>query len=906
MLFHSIRFLYIVIIAMSSLSAAIMSSTPGPSTSTSDTISLESKLRMEVEFYFVRTNFQLADIFTKPLPRERFEFLLPRLDKMADENVPAQAPTRTDDQILPFLGYTEVFHFVSRMAVNNLYQPWRAILSMINQCLTGKTSRHVRPRYPVLQMLWGIITSINVDYAELLWEEFVQAIQTFLSDNENLGSPTKKGRKDKPHVIPYYRFTNIIISYLGRIHNIHQRSASPFHLAEEDFKLDNLKFVPKGEIDEVFGMPIPDELVSNNIRNAPYYNAYQEMVAKHDWKVAAEKEGNKKTVSAKQPKSKPVVEKASKPAPAPKSKASKERDSKASIDKLPKPKPAKEKSTKTTLPQPTGKGKVVKVRKAKSYESDEDDMELAIRMSLESFQAQSQAHTGGVAIREPVAKATRPLPVVKGKGKAITPTTEEASTGPSAQPLDDSSANIVRDSLSPPDAETGARSDKTSSGGDTEVLQITEQLGEYVGKQENIKERTVELDQGQAGPYPGRTLESLPPPEQEVINKDQDGPDPGESHGALAGPDLEPTHDDFMADMYPKVHESLKFSADEHVFVEDPISSIETLSSMKNLEDAFAIGDQFINDKSTIDEPKNLMWKRKWVYTLELRDLPHKIDEAIQEKVKEAVQIALQTPLRDCFRDLSEKDMKEMLHQRMFESGSYKSVPEHIALYEALDASMKRGQRDEFLAKKDKSRKRRRDDQDPPPPPSDSDLSKRRRHDTDVFGSSLPQAPQPEWFKPIPDDDRPATPELAWVIPTSHILDAANNWANALAFTYQAPAENSLLAKTGDMRTFMHWGTEQALSISKMKVARYLDFGLELLVPEHMWINEKQLNLTKPGWDAKGFEFKHDYTIIESPREVVFLVSNNERKIMQFNELYKFSDGTLTNIMEALDYRVEE
>ncbi|GJS91256.1 hypothetical protein Tco_0773892 [Tanacetum coccineum] len=45
------------------------------------------------------------------------------------------------------------------MAVNHLYQPWRAILSMINQCLTCKTSGHDRLRYPVLQLLWGIITS---------------------------------------------------------------------------------------------------------------------------------------------------------------------------------------------------------------------------------------------------------------------------------------------------------------------------------------------------------------------------------------------------------------------------------------------------------------------------------------------------------------------------------------------------------------------------------------------------------------------------------------------------------------------------------------------------------------------------------------------------------------------------
>ncbi|GJW42331.1 hypothetical protein Tco_0071130 [Tanacetum coccineum] len=69
---------------------------------------------------------------------------------------------------------------------------------------------------------------------------------------------------------------------------------------------------------------------------------------------------------------------------------------------------------------------------------------------------------------------------------------------------------------------------------------------------------------------------------------------------------------------------------------------------------------------------------------------------------------------------------------------------------------------------------------------------------------------------------------------------------------------------------------------------------------------QKQLNLTKPGWDAKGYEYKHDYTIIQSPRAVVFPVSNNERKITRFNKIYKFSDGTLTNILEALDYRVKE
>ncbi|GJW10799.1 hypothetical protein Tco_1576626 [Tanacetum coccineum] len=67
-----------------------------------------------------------------------------------------------------------------------------------------------------------------------------------------------------------------------------------------------------------------------------------------------------------------------------------------------------------------------------------------------------------------------------------------------------------------------------------------------------------------------------------------------------------------------------------------------------------------------------------------------------------------------------------------------------------------------------------------------------------------------------------------------------------------------------------------------------------------------QLNLTKPRWDATGFEFKHDYTVIDSPRAVTFRDRYGVQMIMRFNEIHKFSDGTLQQIDEALDYRVKE
>nr|GEU29853.1 integrase, catalytic region, zinc finger, CCHC-type, peptidase aspartic, catalytic [Tanacetum cinerariifolium] len=96
--------------------------------------------------------------------------------------------------------------------------------------------------------------------------------------------------------------------------------------------------------------------------------------------------------------------------------------------------------------------------------------------------------------------------------------------------------------------------------------------------------------------------------------------------------------------------------------------------------------------------------------------------------------MALQAPLRDRFKELPETDIKEILHQRMLETGTYKSLPKHVAIYEALKASMECANREELLTKMDKSRKRRRNGQDLPLSPPDLDLSKRRRQDTNASG----------------------------------------------------------------------------------------------------------------------------------------------------------------------------
>nr|GEX06839.1 hypothetical protein [Tanacetum cinerariifolium] len=110
----------------------------------------------------------------------------------------------------------------------------------------------------------------------------------------------------------------------------------------------------------------------------------------------------------------------------------------------------------------------------------------------------------------------------------------------------------------------------------------------------------------------GKIPESRPPPKHILMEEDKAGSNPGQSHVVLAGPNPEPMHEDFVATVYPKVHESLKHTTEEHVLknttedhvhIENPLSSPKTLSSMKSLDDAFTFGGQFLNDKPTVEEP---------------------------------------------------------------------------------------------------------------------------------------------------------------------------------------------------------------------------------------------------------------------------------------------------------------
>ncbi|GJT51111.1 hypothetical protein Tco_0977268 [Tanacetum coccineum] len=292
---------------------------------------------------------------------------------------------------------------------------------------------------------------------------------------------------------------------------------------------------------------------------------------------------------------------------------------------------------------------------------------------------------------------------------------------------------------------------------------------------------------------------------------------------------------------------------------------------MKNLDDAFTYGDQFLYDKPTEEEPgkANVETKVESMVTAPIHqasstdpplftlviDLtpPKPVSPPIQEPIFTAItattttthlpppppqqqsNIVLELATRvfalekicanfEKKHKLQEKT-NQALSSRVFTLENHdlyskidnyvNETPEHAALYDALEASMDRENREEFIETTAKSRKRRRDDQDPPPPPlKDSDQSKNKRHDSDpvddvlipddvhisdsedTSATHLPKIKtRPDWLKPVLEEERPETPEPDWVNTpsSSKTLSSMKNLDDAFTygdqFLYDKPTE---------------------------------------------------------------------------------------------------------------------
>ncbi|GJZ55490.1 retrovirus-related pol polyprotein from transposon TNT 1-94 [Tanacetum coccineum] len=547
-----------------------------------------------VELYFVTMDYQLADIFTKALPRERFGFPTHDWDEVYFRLQPAfqieesMSPKRRlfltmGDSVLPGMGYFISMQPRSNVRFSALFldPEEKALTIVINLCLMGKTSGFERPRALVLQILWGIVNQAHIDYAERMWEEFTQSIHTFIEDKKNLVHHIQGKKKDTLIVIPRY-----------------------------------LKFSAKGTKREVFGMPIPNDLIAGDIRGEQYYNAYLEKVAKHQRYLAGEEVSDPDSHA-------PKLAKATKP------KASKQSKPLAPIaaTKKPKPAPAKPQENKRKLvtetseaPSPAKRSKAGKVLKKRTKKS--------------SLQLVDEFVDEGVPENEPkigdeeadLQKAVEESLKLQRKKSPTDQYIFQRHTSTQTKPTghDESSSLYAEIRLT-----------------NSEIDSDEEVPGIVAGVQ----------DEGQAGPNPGEHDEG------------QAGPNPGDA--------------EVPRNLISHV-ENLKLPTEGEVRLEEPASSAGTLSSLQNLDKELSFADQFLVEKSQEDEPEKTNMNKKHIGELKqhMADMVE-ANQALEERLdKQGVKYLYKLDVSLSYiRDLPEAEWREILHHPQRETLIHPKTP---------------------------------------------------------------------------------------------------------------------------------------------------------------------------------------------------------------------------------------
>nr|GFA78124.1 hypothetical protein [Tanacetum cinerariifolium] len=164
-------------------------------------------------------------------------------------------------EFLRFLGHSTQIKTLTDVNVNKLYQPWRSFATVINKCLTGKSSGIDSLRISQAQILWGLYNNNNVDYAYLIWEDFMYQVE--------------HTNQKKSNEMYYPRLTEVIIDYfMTRKPSIPRRNRVNWHYIRDDVLFSMNKVVSRHQTTQQYGVILPIELTNDDIRNSKAYKEY--------------------------------------------------------------------------------------------------------------------------------------------------------------------------------------------------------------------------------------------------------------------------------------------------------------------------------------------------------------------------------------------------------------------------------------------------------------------------------------------------------------------------------------------------------------------------------------------------------------------------------------------------------
>ncbi|GKB59198.1 hypothetical protein Tco_0915384 [Tanacetum coccineum] len=188
------------------------------------------------QFWFTVTKIQKTNFYEFKLANKKCQFDVEVFRKALDICPRVQGKEfilpPSEKELLTFLiglGYKGELTHLPQMFIDHMHQPWRTLASIINKCLSGKTTSNDRLRQSRVAIIWGMFHKKYVDFAELIWEDFSYQI-----DNRQLKKSIRK-------IMPYPRFT---------------------------------KFVRIGEDIQEYGRTIPEAMLTDAIKQSKTYKAF--------------------------------------------------------------------------------------------------------------------------------------------------------------------------------------------------------------------------------------------------------------------------------------------------------------------------------------------------------------------------------------------------------------------------------------------------------------------------------------------------------------------------------------------------------------------------------------------------------------------------------------------------------
>nr|GEW73945.1 hypothetical protein [Tanacetum cinerariifolium] len=428
-------------------------------------------------------------------------------------------------------------------------------------------------------------------------------------------------------------------------------------------------------------------------------------------------------------------------------------------------------------------------------------------------------------------------------------------------------------------AEEGGQ-DKVQAGPDPDA-QAKDQTGSDVGAQAEGQagSNPDETSEGQAGSNPDETFKGQARPDpgdaeakiqsilSPVVHAGSD-----REHMDLDVADVSPQpsteqlDEGFTATVYPNVQENLKLTVEEPVLLEEPASSSRTLSSLQHLRRDFSFGDQFFSDKHS-DADKNVETEVESMEHQQLKatttdtttttttTLPP--PQAPQQSTTKAMMMKrigelehIMASLIQVNKDMEERldshgsrlytleqldipqrvsiaaDMKEILHQRMWESDSYKSHEDHMQLFEALEKSMNRDHSKELAQDLAEARKKRKKS----PGPSGASGAPRASGSAQMLPSPPPpsstnqESPSKGSAASSPSKTAASAEYQAWTTTDIRLRPSISlTLADLEMDEDMAPDEQVQSSNDEDI---------ESAHILTMKAAYYPDAGLEKMVPD--------------------------------------------------------------------------